>query len=210
VFSDDFRVVSRLAAAAVEGWRAGGVVPAVGHFPGQGSASEDPDVANATVGQTIGALRARDVRPFAAVARRAPVIVMSNAVYAGWDGVTPATALPDAFALLRRDLRYRGAIMTADLAATAPVLGTGVGDAAVQALEAGADILYVGGRPAQQEDAYRAILRAVRTKRISRARLQLSVQRVMALKQSAGLLPTPPRRPAARRPKVGGAARPAR
>jgi beta-N-acetylhexosaminidase len=210
VFSDDPRVVARLSAAAVEGWRAGGVVPAVGHFPGQGAASEDPDVANSTVGQSLEELRARDVRPFAAVVRRAPVIMMSNAVFAAFDGVTPATALPDAFALLRRGLRYRGAIMTGDLAATAPVLGTGVGGAAVQALEAGADLLYIGGRPAQQEAAYRAVLSAVRTRRISRARLRLSVQRVMALKQSAGLLPAarrPPPAPTPRAAKIGGAVR---
>jgi len=202
VFSDDARVVARLTAAAVEGWRAGGVAPAVGHFPGQGSASEDPDVANATVGFSAAELRARDLRPFAAVARSAPAIVLSNAVYAAWDGVTPATALPEATALLRRGLRYRGAVMTADLRATAPVLGTGVGTAAVRALEAGADMLYVTGTARQQEAAYRAVLEAVRDKRISGARLRLSVQRVMALKRSAGLLPTrrasgpaPPDRP---------------
>ena len=190
VFSDDPRTVSRLTAAAVQGWRSAGVVPAVGHFPGQGSASEDPDVANATVGFSAAELRARDLRPFAAVAARAPVIVLSNAVYAAWDGVTPATVLPEATRLLRRDLRYRGAVMSADLSATAPVLGTGVGTAAVRALEAGADMLYVSGPPRRQEGAYRAVVEAVREKRISGARLRLSVQRVMALKRSAGLLPT--------------------
>ncbi|HVE69608.1 MAG TPA: glycoside hydrolase family 3 N-terminal domain-containing protein [Solirubrobacteraceae bacterium] len=204
VFSDDPRIVARLTAAAVEGWRAGGVIPAVGHFPGQGSASEDPDVANSTVGLSLRELRARDLRPFAAVVRRAPVIVMSNAVFAAFDGVTPATALPDAMSLLRRDLRYRGAIMTGDLAATAPVLGTGVAGAAVQALEAGADMLYVGGRPDQQAAAYAAVLRAVRTRQISRTRLDLSVQRVMALKLSVGLLPAPRRPRGAKAPRVGG------
>jgi beta-N-acetylhexosaminidase len=195
VFSDDAHTVARLTAAAVEGWRAGGVVPAVGHFPGQGSASEDPDVANATVGFSPAELEARDVRPFAAVTRRAPVIVLSNAVYAAYDGVTPATVLPDATRLLRRDLRYRGVVMTGDLASTAPVLGTGVGSAAVQALEAGADLLYLSGRPGRQEAAYRAVLSAVRSGRISEERLRLSVQRVMALKLSAGLLPPPAEKP---------------
>ena len=197
VFSDDPGAVSRLAAAAVEGWRDGGVVPAVGHFPGQGAASEDPDVANATVGLSESELRARDLRPFAAVARRAPVIVLSNAVYAAWDGVTPATVLPEVTRLLRRDLGYRGVVMSADLAGTAPVLGTGVGEAAVQALAAGADLLYVSGSPARQEAAYRAVLRAVRSGRISRARLRDSLRRVLALKHAAGLTPRPKRRPVA-------------
>jgi hypothetical protein len=80
VFADEARTVTRLTAAAVDGWRRGGVAPAVGHFPGQGAASEDPDVANATVGLSLDELRRRDLRPFAAVARRAPVIVMCNAM----------------------------------------------------------------------------------------------------------------------------------
>jgi beta-N-acetylhexosaminidase len=189
VFSDDPALVARLSAASVEGWRSGGVIPAVGHFPGQGAASEDPDTANATVGLSLADLRGRDLRPFAAVVRRAPVIQLSNAVYAAYDGVTPATVLPDVMRLLRGDLRYRGVVMTADLAATAPVMGAGVGTAAFQALRAGADLLYISGGPAEQEAAYRAVLRAVRTNRISRDRLMQSVRRVLALKRSAGLLP---------------------
>ncbi len=199
VFSDDPAVVSRLTAAAVEGWRSGGVVPAVGHFPGQGAASQDPDVANATVGLSRAELRARDLPPFAAVAGRAPVIVLSNAVYAAWDGVTPATLLPEATRLLRRDLRYRGVIMSGDLAAAAPVLGIGVGAAAVQALRAGADLLYVSGDAGQQEAAYVAVLRAVRRGRISRARVQASVGRVLRLKRAAGLMPARRAPPARRR-----------
>ena len=113
---------------------------------------------------------------------------MSNAVYAAWDGVTPATALPDAIGrLLRGELHYRGVVMTPDLTSTAPVLGVGVGTAAVQALEAGADVLYVSGGVLAQDAAYRAVLRAVRKGRISRERLRLSLQRVLALKRRYGL-----------------------
>jgi beta-N-acetylhexosaminidase len=188
VFADDARVVTRLTAAAVDGYRRGRVIAAVGHFPGEGSASADPDVANATVGFSLPEMRRRDLRPFAAVARRAPVIRMSNAVYAAWDGVTPATALPDAIGrLLRGELHYRGVVMTPDLTSTAPVLGVGVGTAAVKALEAGADVLYVSGGPAAQDTAYRAVLSAVRKGRISRERLRLSLQRVLALKRRYGL-----------------------
>ncbi len=188
VFSDDAREVTRLTAAAVAGYRRGHVIPAVGHFPGEGSASEDPDVANATVGFTLAEMRRRDLRPFAAVTRTAPVIQMSNSVYAAFDGVTPATVLPAAIGgLLRSKMGYRGVVMTPDLTSTAPVMGTGVGSAAVQALEAGADLLYVSGGARQQEAAYRAVLRAVRSGRISPERLRLSLQRVLALKRRYGL-----------------------
>jgi len=196
VFGDDPRLVASMTRAAVDGWRRGRVISAVGHFPGTGSASEDPSVATATVGQSLPDLRRRDLLPFAAVAPRVPVVIVSNAVYAAYDGVTPAVALPDVIGkLLRRDLGFKGVVMTDDLNSTAPVLGRNVGTAAIMSMKAGADLLYVaGGRP-QQEQVYRAITAAVRRGEISRERLSLSVQRVLALKRGYGLLPAAKARP---------------
>jgi beta-N-acetylhexosaminidase len=123
--------------------------------------------------------------------------MVSNAVYAAYDGVTPAVLLPDVVGrLLRRDLGFSGVVMTDDLVSTAPVLGHSLPTTAVEALEAGADMLYVSGGTAQQERAYRAVLAAVRRGKISRERLRISVERVLALKRGYGLLPAP--RPARR------------
>jgi beta-N-acetylhexosaminidase len=207
VFGDDPAVVTAMVRAAVDGYRAGGVIPAVGHFPGIGAASADPDSATATVGLSLAELRRRDLRPFAAVARSAPVIVVSNAVYAAFDGVTPAVLEPGiTAALLRRDLRFRGVMMTDDLTATAAILAKRVDNTAVAALAAGADLLYVSGGGRDQEMAYRAVVRAVRRGVISRERLRVSVLRVLALKRRYGLLPAPP---AVRRPHPRPARRPA-
>ena len=194
VFSDDPAVVSAMTAQAVGAYRRGGVISAVGHFPGAGGASENPDFATASVGLSLPELRKRDLRPFAAIAGRTPVIVVSNAVYAAYDGATPAVELPEVVGgLLRRELGFRGVVMTDDLADTALVTGENVGSAAVAALRAGSDLLYVSGGPAQ-ERAYRAVLAAVRKGTISRERLRISVTRVLTLKQRYGLLPTPRRR----------------
>ena len=56
--------------------------------------------------------------PFAAVAARAPVMQMSNAAYAAFDGVTPACVCPQAVALLRGELHFQGVVMSGDLEAT--------------------------------------------------------------------------------------------
>jgi beta-N-acetylhexosaminidase len=188
-FGRDPALVTRLTRAAVEGYRAGRVIPAVGHFPGQGGAAEDPDVGTGSVSLSLLELRTRDLSPFAAVVRRTPAIVTSNAVYAAFDGVTPASLLPEAIGgLLRRDLRFRGVAMTDDLRSAAPVLGIGVGAAAVRALEAGADVLQVSGGPVEQDAALRAVVQAVRSGRISHRRLRVSLLRVLALKRSQGLV----------------------
>lgn len=210
VFGDSPALVTRLTKAAVAGYTAGRVIPAVGHFPGIGSASEDPDTANATVGLSLAELRARDLRPFAAIASVAPVIVVSNAVYAAYDGVSPAVELSEIVGgLLRRDLGFKGVVMTSDLNSTAPVLGWSTGRAAVGAIQAGADLLYVSGTPAQQERAFQAVLGAARKGTISRERLRLSVLRVLALKRRFGVIPAAvPRAPKPKaKPKPKGKAK---
>jgi hypothetical protein len=60
-----------------------------------------------------------------------------------------------------------------------------LGAAAVEALRAGADLLYVPGDAANQEEAYRAVLAAVRKGKISNARFAEALGRVAALKRAA-------------------------
>ncbi len=60
--------VARTVAAAVRGWRAGGVAPAVKHFPGLGGALVNTDRGSAAVRRSRAALDA-DLAPFAAAVR---------------------------------------------------------------------------------------------------------------------------------------------
>ena len=85
---------------------------------------------------------------------------MSNAIYAAFDGVTPATLLPEAVDELRDRLGFEGAIVSADLVATTATTGGSVGEAAIDALKAGVDLLIVPGGRAQQDEAYRAVVAA--------------------------------------------------
>jgi beta-N-acetylhexosaminidase len=188
VFSDDAGTVTRLVRAAVDGYRAGQMLTAVGHFPGQGSATDDPAFENASVGLPLADLRARDMRPFKAIAHRTAAIQLSNASYAAFDGVTPASIHPKAVALLRKDLAFRGVIMTGDLAITAEVAHESIGAVAVQALQAGADMLWLSGPPKAQEQAFRAVLAAVRAGKLRIERVQQAALRVTELKREAGLL----------------------
>ena len=184
-FSDDPLTVARFVRASVDGWRDGRVLSVPGRFPGEGGASQDPLEGPATVGLSLAELTARDLRPFAAAVARAPAMQMSAALYAAWDGVTPATLLPDAVGLLRGRLGFRGAIVSADLVAAQAATGEGAGAAAIDALMAGCDLLLVPGGREEQEAAYRAVLTGVRRGRIPRSRLDEAVGRVRALRAAA-------------------------
>ncbi len=140
----------------------------VGPFPGDGAASQDPNAGPAPVGLSLEDLRDADMKPFAAVAKgddAAPAMQMTNAIYVAYDGVTPATLLPEAVKELRDGLDFEGAILSADLVATTATAGGTVGEAAVTALKAGVDMLVIPGGRAQQDQAFRAVVAAVQVRR---------------------------------------------
>jgi beta-N-acetylhexosaminidase len=185
-FSDSAAKVASAVKATVGMYNGAGVAAAVGPFPGDGAASQDPDTGPAPVGLSLDALRGADMKPFEAVssgAGRAPAMQMSNAIYAAYDGVTPATLLPDAIKELRGRLSFAGAIISADLVATTATAGGTVGQAAVTALKAGADMLVVPGGRAQQDQAFRAIVAAVRSGAVPAARVRDALGRIAALRR---------------------------
>ncbi|MGI8623926.1 MAG: glycoside hydrolase family 3 N-terminal domain-containing protein, partial [Solirubrobacteraceae bacterium] len=155
--------------------------------PGQGAASQDPLDGPATVGLSRVELARRDLRPFRTALRRAPAVTVSSASYTAYDPVTPAALVPGIVRrLLRRVLRFRGVAMTDDVSALATATGESRGRAAVLALKAGIDLVYVP-EPAQRSRAYDAVLRAARSGRLPRARVRDAVARVLELKRRAGV-----------------------
>lgn len=184
----DAAFVARAVSAAVDGYLRAREIPAVGSFPGEGGAAEDPDLGPAPVGLGLRDLGTRDLVPFRAVAGRAPVIVLANATYVAFDGVTPATLLPGAVALLRDRLGFEGVVASADLVATTATTGGSVARAALDALKAGADLLTIPGSAADQAAALRAIVRAVRAGRIPEGRVDAAFRRVVILKRAFGIV----------------------
>jgi beta-N-acetylhexosaminidase len=185
-FSDDPREAAAFVSAAVRGWKEARVAVAPGRFPGEGGASQDPLLGPATVGLSVDELRRHDIQPFVAAVRAgADAVQMSAALYAAWDGVTPATVLPEAVRLLRETTRHDGAVASADLVAATAATGGGVARAAVDALTAGCDLLVIAGGREEQEAAFRAVLGAVRREEIPRERFVEAVRHVEALKRAA-------------------------
>ncbi|PTL58259.1 glycoside hydrolase family 3 N-terminal domain-containing protein [Paraconexibacter algicola] len=182
-FAADVPDVTAKTVAAVRAYRRGNVAAVVGHFPGEGAASADPARTTATVGLGLDELRAADMQPFLEVAPDAAVVQMSGALYAALDGVTPATLLPQAVALLRKEARFDGVVLSADLGAAAFASGTTPGDAAVDALRAGCDLLLLPGDATDQEQAVRTVVRAIRSGALPAARVREALGRVAALKR---------------------------
>jgi len=184
-YGDDAAATKTLARAALEGLRKVGVIGAPSHFPGQGSATQNPLLGPAGVGLPMELLLSRDAVPFRVGAR---AVIVSNAQFAAFDGVTPAAHDPAiARELLRGRFGFRGVAIADDVLGGAAATGRTAGEAAVAALKAGCDMVYVRD-DAEREEAYAAILAAVRRGTLPRARLREAVARVLELKAAARVL----------------------
>lgn len=168
------------------------------HFPGIGSATQSPEEGPGQVGLTLEQLRRRDLVPFrAAVRAGAPAVMVANTSFVTDDFVVPGSlSAAVVTGLLRGQLGFRGVAIADDLTQPAVTATTPVARAAVRALRAGCDMLYLTGSPAVQEQVYRTVLRAVRRGTIPRARIDEAVTRILTVKRELGIVkgraPAPP------------------
>lgn len=190
VYSDDPEEVAAFAEATVRAYRRQHLFSSVKHFPGLGAADQSTEEGPASVGLGVEELAERDLVPFsAAVEAGVPGVVVGHALYPFNDFTAPASLSKQvATDLLRGRLRFKGVALTDDLADPAVTTLHTVPDAAVRAVEAGVDMLYISGAAGDQQAAHVAVLRAVRRGRIPRRRLNQAVGRILFAKQDYGLI----------------------
>ncbi len=149
------------------------------HFPGHGESDLDPHVAF----PVRDAIAARDLMPFEAAVEAGVLAAMSAHVVVGEHGTLPATLtraiLTD---LLRERLGFSGVLFTDCLQMDAIARGVGTAHGAVLALAAGADVVLVSHDLAIAREARDAIVAAVESGEVPRARLEAAVARTDALR----------------------------
>jgi beta-N-acetylhexosaminidase len=190
IYSDDPAEVAGYADSVVRAYRAGRLFSAAKHFPGLGAADQLTEIGPASVGLDLDALRQRDLLPFrAAIEAGAPAVLLSSGLYAMNDFTRPAVLDRSITTdLLRGELGFAGVAVTDDLADPAISTSYSVPEAAVMALRAGADLLFISGSAGDQQAAYTAVLQAVERGRLSRRRLNEAVLRDLHAKWDYGLI----------------------
>jgi beta-N-acetylhexosaminidase len=190
VYSDDPEDVASYARRTVQAYRSARVFSSAAHLPGLGAADQSTQDGPASVGLELDQLRERDLIPFeAAIAAGVPGLTLGHALYPFSDFTVPASLSPAvATRLLRDELGFEGVALTDDLADPAITALYTVPDAAVEAVRAGIDMLVISGPAGDQQAAYVAVLQAVRSGRISRARLDQAVGRILSVKRDYGLI----------------------
>ncbi len=189
-YGEDPATVAKFAAAFIEGAHSNPdnrVLVTAKHFPGHGDTAIDTHMNLATI--TGDRARLEDLKwvPFrASIAAGVDAIMTAHlAVPALDDPALPATLSRKILTgALRGDLGFQGLIVTDALDMGGIAQGFSTGDAAVRAVEAGADVLLM---PADPKKAIDAVVAAVKSGRISAARLDASVMRILTAKIRVGL-----------------------
>jgi beta-N-acetylhexosaminidase len=187
-FSLQSATATRYGLAFARGFLDAGVVPVVKHFPGLGQATANTDVAAAWT-QPWSVLQKHGLLPFtAAVTAGMPAVMTTNARVPGLTSLPASLSWRATRGVLRRQLAFDGLVLTDSLSAVAiGKAGFHIPAATVRALEVGADMVLFGATPDQVADVtsrvVRAVVNAVGSGDLSRARLRRAVVHVLHAKQ---------------------------
>ena len=186
-FGESSELVSRLGVAYIRGLQHNGVLATAKHFPGHGDTTVDSHFDLPTVNHDRERIRTLELQPFrAAIDADVAAIMTAHIIYPAFDPDRPATLSPAILTdLLRKELGFEGLLITDDMEMKAIDDRYRSGEAAVMAVEAGADIVMVLWSPTKQIEVFEALLSAVKSGRISQARLDQSVERILKSKEAA-------------------------
>ena len=213
-YGEDPADVARFSAAFTEGAQRAGVIATAKHFPGHGDTAVDshrglPEINvgrerlntvelvpfRAAIDAGVGAVMVAhvglpqidptSVKPLPREKRIGPVDTDEAGEIVAESAAIPATVSPVIGRILRNDLKFGGMIVTDALSMSGLTIYFNQDEAAVRALEMGADMLL---KPADPDAAFRGVREAVRSGRLTEKRIEESARRLLAAKYDLGLI----------------------
>lgn len=181
-FGETPAVVGQLVTAFIQGAKPHPVLTTAKHFPGHGDTATDSHLELPVIPHALARLQSLEYLPFqAAIAAGVDSVMSAHLLIPDLDPTYPATLSSRILTgELRQALGFDGLIVTDALVMGAIADRYGANEAAVLAVEAGADVLMM---PLDPPGAIQAICAAIETGRIAPERIQASVERIWRAKQ---------------------------
>lgn len=182
VFSHDVKLGSLAANAFSDGLIRADVIPTAKHFPGHGLARGD---SHKVLAEADSSQELESFKSFFAI-EGTKAVMMAHVAYPNLDpsGTPASLSYPIVTELLREKMQFDGIVMTDDLEMYGVSHAGPLGERVVQAFEAGCDMIMIAWSESAQKLAYKSLLNAVRSGRISEDRLNASVGRILKAKNS--------------------------
>ena len=156
------------------------------HFPGYGD-NEDTHTGIAVDERPYSTFETTDFLPFkSGIEAGGPWILVSHNIVKSMDENKPASLSENVHKILREDLNFSGIVMTDDLAMDAVKSYVENGEAAVQAVLAGNDMIISSDFVPQKQE----ILKAIQEKKINEDMINKAVRRIVSMKIAYGIINT--------------------
>ena len=187
-YGEDPARVAALVSAYVAGARDGGMIATIKHFPGHGDTDVDSHLGLPVIAYDRARLQSIEFVPFRRGIDDGAEAVM--AAHIEMPSLDPAPSTPATFSrpiledLLRRDMGFSGLVYTDSMSMEAVTRMVSPEEGAVRALLAGADQVLHSPDPIA---AFNGLKAALASGRLTQARVDQSVERVLRAKASVGL-----------------------
>ncbi|MDZ4742750.1 MAG: beta-N-acetylhexosaminidase [Verrucomicrobiota bacterium] len=174
------------AGAFAKGLLKEGVLPCGKHFPGYGAANKDPHFNLPLVDRTKKQLMEVDLVPYMKLAKSKliPSIMIGHGHFPCFhkDPYPASISKVIIEGLLRKTLKYQGAVVTDDLEMGAITKMLPIEESAVKTLQAGSDLVLICHTPSIMINAFEAVEKAYKDGEISEKTIEISQKRVAKFK----------------------------
>lgn len=181
-FGTDSQLVAGMVEAELNGLASQGIYGVVKHFPGHGGITGDSHETAVSVEKTLEELLAEELVPFQKAVDAGVSFVMAGHIAAPnvtGDSVPASVSQKLITDVLRGQMGYDGIVITDAMNMAAITDNYTADQAAVMAINAGADMILM---PQDYETAYNGVLAAVKDGTISEERVNESVIRIVKIK----------------------------
>jgi len=186
-FGESPEAVARLASAMIEGIQSTGVASTAKHFPGHGDTGSDSHHGLPSLPHSLERLQQVEFPPFqAAIAAGVKLVMTAHLALPALDGpdAPPATLSRRILhELLREELGFNGVTVTDAMDMKAIRQGDALGEDALRAAAAGADLLLLTSNSDDHQHVHKSLLQALQNGQLEREAASTSVERILSLKR---------------------------
>ncbi|WP_449538965.1 beta-N-acetylhexosaminidase [Ferdinandcohnia sp. Marseille-Q9671] len=192
-FSNNPEIVSKLGIQTMKGLHSQSIVSAIKHFPGHGDTHVDSHLELPKVTKTFEELNELEFVPFRqAINEGADMVMVGHILVPVIDKTYPSSMSKKIITdILRQELGFKGVVITDDFYMKAITNDYEIGEAAVQSIKAGSDIIMVAHDYNKVVQVQNAIKKAVENGEISEKRIDKSVERILEMKEKYKLSDSP-------------------
>lgn len=197
--SADPKEVTVYAREFLAGLRSASVLGAIKHFPGLGEANLDTHHELPKVEKSLKKLWEADIAPYRALRRESPMILVSHAAYPAVTRDHRPASLSRKWItdILRKQIGYRGLVVSDDLEMGGVLQAAPIEQAAVEHIRAGGDLCLICHSAEPILRSFEAVVKAVESDAKFARRANESITRLLAFKNKSKELKRPAPAPTA-------------